>query len=195
MTGTVDRSALPTPLDAAALSQMLQQAQQNGQNAHLLPADTLDGAAVQVVEIDRTSDDTARPRQIIKLYIDARTSIVRGLDFATTDAAGAVLSTTTLRLTTFEAVDPSAAPANTFTLRAPASARVILAQAGPQHLSVAQAMAVQAMSPAPLLVGSRVTLRDVQVRHLVDGTAVGYLYGPDTHFLGVYVVTNRFGAV
>ncbi len=195
MTGTVDRSALPTPLDAAALAQVVQQAQQNGQDARLLPADTLDGATVQVVEIDRTSDDTARPHQIIKLYIDAHTSIVRGLDFATTDAAGAVLSTTTLRLATFEAVDPSVVPANTFTLRAPASARVILTQAGPQRMSVAQAMAVQAMSPVPLLVGSRVALRDVQVGYLADGMAVGYLYGPDTHFLGVYVVTNRFGAV
>jgi len=196
VTGTVDHASLPSPLDVAGLAQLVQQAQQGGQGARLLPAQTLDGVAVQVVEVDRATDDAAHQRQKIRVYIDAKTSIVRGLNFETDDATGVVQGTTTVHLTTFEIVDPSAVPANTFALHAPASARVIPSRTGSHHVAIAQAMAAQVAAPAPLLAGPLTRLRDVQIGYLAGSTAVGYLYGPDDrHFLSVFVVTDRRGAV
>ncbi len=71
----VDQVGLPNPLDAAALTQYIQTAQQGGgAGIHLLASTTIDGHSVAAVGIQQPNNETAA------LYIDKQSSIIRKFD-------------------------------------------------------------------------------------------------------------------
>lgn len=183
------------PSGMAYARQMLLAAQHdNGQNARLLPDQTLDGVAVHVVAIDNLGPTTVpavagfTPQRLTTtLYIDAQSYAIHGMDL--NEVAGNSSSPIiAMRVTRYETVPPAQVAADTFALGAPATAQVWhpgpvppqVAQAHTLASSVAGAVAV-AGQPALLLSGNIAGLRfhgvaaDIQQ----DGiTITDYSYGP-----------------
>ncbi len=122
--------------NAAGLYSLVQAASQGGaQRARLLPQQTLDGYIVDVVEIDQPHG-----QQIEKLYIDARTYVLREVDVATVTAAHVTLEAFTIHLLRSDITPLSSLPARTFALDAPATARAVPVFHS-ESVSVAQAVA------------------------------------------------------
>ncbi|HZS88920.1 MAG TPA: hypothetical protein VFE42_15710 [Chloroflexota bacterium] len=109
-------------LDGAGLTQELSAlAQRSPQQVQLLPRQTLDGTTVDVIQINGWSD---RPAQRTTFYFDAQSFLLRGFDAASFDSSYPTPSWQ-VRLTGYNTVAGSAVPANTFTLNAPADARIV----------------------------------------------------------------------
>ena len=107
--------------DGATVARYLNAPSQQ-QGVQLLPEQTLDGHAVDVVQVDGGPD---RPALRTTLYFDARTYLLRGFDAAGIDSSYPI-PTWQARLRNETAMPASSVPPQTFTLNAPATARVDL---------------------------------------------------------------------
>ncbi len=188
----VDQVGLPNPLDAAALTQYIQTAQQGGgAGIHLLASTTIDGHSVAAVGIQQPNNETAA------LYIDKQSSIIRKFDLTRDGDPQPLVS---LHLVAYEEAPLSSVPAPTFTLNAPSSAHAVVSpdgssQMGTQHVSMAQAVALP-NRPSILLSGDAGGLRLNDVRYVGTPTAsfVNYIYAlSPTKVLGVNIVTEEPG--
>jgi hypothetical protein len=90
---------------------------QAGPGARLLPQQTVDGHAVDVVQVDGGPN---APALRTTLYFDAQTYLLRGFDAVGTDPSYAMPSWRA-RLTSEESMPVSSAPADVFKLNAPAA--------------------------------------------------------------------------
>ncbi len=129
---------IPNPFDTASLRQFVLDAQQGtNKEARVLPQQTLDGAAVYVVQVTHTppSDPQANattPHQYaVTLYIDQGSYAVHKIDIAVVNTAGNVVSSTTLQVVRHEVVPATDVPMRIFSLHAPAGTRVIRAPGMP----------------------------------------------------------------
>lgn len=132
-------------------------------NLRVAASQHLDGRLVDVV-VDSTAPDdivpapgTSQPtpyRQETYYYIDAHTYVFRGMDVFHITPNGKTTRTDYLRVLTFEVVTPSAVPAHSFDLHAPAGVQTMYQTSLPQPcpLSVRQAVASAPLS-SPLLGG------------------------------------------
>jgi len=140
---------------------------------HLLPAQTMAGAPVDVVEIGTRADATI-------LYIDARTYVIRGVDEVESwSGHGQRHLALSMRLLRHAVVAPAAIPAGTFALAAPAGVPVLHPTPTTQLLDVATAVR---QSPAPVPVLGRdlwgLRLQAVtRTRLIARAAAIEYVYG------------------
>jgi hypothetical protein len=95
-------------------------APQSPQRIQLLPQQTLDGHLVDVVRVDGWTD---RPAQRTILYFDAESYLLRGFDASSLDPSYPTPSWQ-VRLSAAATMAATAVPSGTFTLNAPATARV-----------------------------------------------------------------------
>jgi len=181
------------PSGMASARQLLVSAQQHGgQNARRLPDQTLGGMRVAVVALDDlvpvpgpVSAGVTPQHLTATLFIDPQTYALRGADLQ--EVVGSTSSPViSMRVTMVAAVPLSQAPAETFTLGAPATAQVW--QPAPPRVvkehtvahTVAQAVAMPD-HPALLLSGNVAGLRFHVVGAITqsDGTTItDYGYGP-----------------
>jgi len=107
--------------DGATVARYLNAPSQQ-QGVQLLPEQTLDGHAVDVVQVDGGPD---RPALRTTLYFFARTYLLRGFDAAGIDSSYPI-PTWRVRLASETTMPASSVPPHTFTLNAPPAARVDL---------------------------------------------------------------------
>jgi hypothetical protein len=107
--------------DGTTVAQYLNRPDQQ-QGVRRLPDTTLDGHAVDVVQVDGGPN---RPALRTTLYFDAKTYVLRGFDATATDASYPIPSWQA-RLASETTMPASSAPTTTFTLGAPDDARVAL---------------------------------------------------------------------
>jgi hypothetical protein len=109
--------------DGASVTQELSTfATQSPQRVQLLPQQTLDGHTVDVIEVDGWTD---RPAQRTTFYFDAQSYLLRGFDAVSRDPSYPTPSWQA-RLNRYTTMPATAVPPHTFTLNAPATARVVL---------------------------------------------------------------------
>lgn len=107
--------------DGASVTQQLSAlAAQSPQRVQLLPQQTLDGHAVDVIEVDGWIN---RPAQRTIFYFDAQSYALRGFDASSLDPSYA-MPTWQARLLSATSLPAAAVPPGTFTLNAPATAQV-----------------------------------------------------------------------
>jgi hypothetical protein len=108
-------------LDGAGVAQELSVlAQRSPQQIHLLPEQALGGNEVDVLQVDGWAD---APGMRTTFYFDSHSSLLRGFDAESIDPSYPT-SSWQVRLTGYSTMAAVAAPANVFTLNAPADARV-----------------------------------------------------------------------
>jgi hypothetical protein len=113
--------------DAASATQELSTlATQSPQRVQLLPQQTLDGHTVDVIEVDGW---TNRPAQRTTFYFDAQSYVLRGFD-ATSQDPSYPMPSWQVRLRSYATMPAADVPPHTFTLNAPATARVQLPDLG-----------------------------------------------------------------
>lgn len=133
-TNPLPTGATPWTRDPSGLAyarQVLLAAQQNhGPTVRLLPAQTLNGVAVDVVAVDIAQPASPLPlagftpqHLTATFYIDAQTYALRGMDLSELTAA-APAPIVTMRVTGRDALPLASVPAATFALDAPADAQV-----------------------------------------------------------------------
>lgn len=130
---------------------------------------TLDGVAVNVVDISRAGVDLApetapAPYHVtVRLYIDARTFVIRGQDIVRIPAQGPPHPEVSLRMVRYEVL-PAAVADRVFQLRVPATTRITRTSLPPPScvLTVAQAVALP-HQPALLLSGPPPRVRLVRI--------------------------------
>lgn len=146
-------------------------------NVKLLPRQTFDGTAVDVVDVTVAIFKT-------RLYIDPTDGAIRGWDEALSTAPNGQLMMS-VRVTQREVVPLSATSAALFTLGAPATATVYQPLDAYPHPTVAQAVALSG-SQAPLLAGDAhgFRLRDIIVSRLPERTIIDYQYEAHPRHLG-----------
>src|SRR5207248_8532033 len=125
--------------------------------------------------VARTPSESTAAQKIVTFYIDAHSYILRRVEITTGPTRSA--PTFTLRFVAYGTVPLSRVPPHTFTLNAPATARVVVPVNHVQQLSVAQAVALPAM-PAPLLSGAPdgLRLRWINEAVLPQVTVLRYAY-------------------
>lgn len=96
------------------------------QRVRLLPQQTLDGYTVDAIEVDGW---TNRPAQRTIFYVDAQSYVLRGFDASSQDPSYPMPSWQA-RLNSYTTMPAAAVPSGTFTLNAPATARVHLPDLG-----------------------------------------------------------------
>ncbi len=139
---------------------------------HLLPARTVAGAPVDVVEIGTRAEATI-------LYIDARTYAIRGVDEVESwSGHGRRHLALSMRLLRRVVVAPAAIPGGTFALAVPAGVPVLRPTPATQLLDVATAVR---QSPAPVPVLGRdirgLRLQAVtRTRLIARAAAIEYVY-------------------
>ena len=178
--GQVSPLGVPNPLDQAAITQFTQQTQQDAfarTAATVLPRQVLGGHAVNVVHIDRRN----LARDIVTLYVDAQSSLVRRITSERVDDNGQIQPAWQEDLLDYQTVPSGSAPADAFTLNAPPTARQILTPdhmppSGTHDIPLAQALALP--GPAPLLTAppDRLSLSQVAYTGLPSTVIVTYLY-------------------
>jgi hypothetical protein len=127
------QQVIPDPFDPASLRQFVLDAQRGvGRGVHLLPQQTLDGAAVYVVQVvhtlpvDPRADAAKTTHQFTTtLYVRADTYAIRKLEIASDNAKGEFLSSSTAQIMQHEVIPLTDVPAQTFSLRAPSGTKVI----------------------------------------------------------------------
>jgi len=131
-TNPLPAGATPWTRDPSGLAyarQVLLAAQQNqGPHVRLLPAQTLNGVAVDVVAVDIAQPASPPPlagftpqHLTATFYIDAQTYALRGMDLSELTAPAPIV---TMRVTGRDTLPLASVPAATFALDAPASAQV-----------------------------------------------------------------------
>lgn len=106
--------------DGASIARYLSSLAPRSPNVRLLSPQTLDDHSVDVVEVDGWAN---RPGQRTILYFDAQSYLLRGFDASSLDPSYPTPSWQ-VRLSAGATMDASAVPSGTFTLNAPATARV-----------------------------------------------------------------------
>ncbi len=117
------------PQDLGALRGLLMTAATKDE-AHLLPQQPIDGRLVDVVQVVHrwpvTVDGVSIPSsrdgatmETLTFYIDAASSVLRGVDERDQNARGATVATGRLRVVTYEVIPAAEAPADTFTYTPP----------------------------------------------------------------------------
>lgn len=181
---------VPNPLDQAAITQFIQQTQDasSGMTATVLPQQVLGGQTVNVVRIDRRG----RARDIVTLYIDAHTSLVRRITSDRVDDNGQTQPAWQEDLLDDQTVPSGSVPADAFTLNAPPTARQILTPdqgppSGTREIPLAQALSLP--GPAPLLTAhpDGLSLSHVYDTGLPSAVIVTYLYTNRAEELGINV--------
>lgn len=128
------------------------------QQVHLLPQQTLDGHTVDVIEVDGWTNG---PAQRTTFYVDAQSYMLRGFDAASRDPSYPMPSWQ-VRLGSYAAMPAAAVSPHTFTLDAPATARVArLDLADPVTVASLQA-SYTAACHAGATVNLKVLLRSAQ---------------------------------
>lgn len=197
-TGAVspESPVLAHPFDAASLAQVVPAlAQGADQTARLLPPQTLDGSTVDVVEVNRTDTAGDTTPRTVTLYVDAHTYVLRRLDVTTGTAPS--ISSATVQLVRYATVPLADVPAHTFTLNAPATARVVGPPADPQQLGTQPLSVVQAVAlpngPALLLSGltDGLRLRRIFYTRQPQGAVVSYAYHGAQKDLGVTISSGH----
>jgi hypothetical protein len=108
-------------LDGAGIAQSLGALQQRSpQRVQLLPEQTLDGVRVDVLQVDGWTD---RPAQRTTFYFDAQSYLLRGFDAVSNDPSYPTAAWQA-RLSSYATAPAVSVPAQTFTLNAPATARI-----------------------------------------------------------------------
>jgi hypothetical protein len=108
-------------LDSAGLAQALSTlAQHSPQQVRLLPGQTIDGNAVNVLQVDGWAD---APGMRTTFYFDGQSFELRGFDAESIDPSYPTASWQ-VRLTSYTTVAASDVPSTAFTLNAPADSRV-----------------------------------------------------------------------
>jgi hypothetical protein len=107
--------------DGATVARYLNAPDQQ-QEVQRLPDQTLDGHAVDVVQVDGGAN---RPALRTTLYFDAYSYVLRGFDTTSIDSSYPI-PTWQVRLTSSSTTPAAAVPAHTFTLNAPADASIQL---------------------------------------------------------------------
>lgn len=181
------------PLGVAPRQLILAVQRDKLQNVRLLPQQSFDGATVYVVESSYT--DLAPPgapetgvrlsRHIFRLYIDAGTYAIQGMDSLQVDAGAAPRIVENMRVTKRETMALSSLAAGAFALHAPASARVV--RSSYDLLSVAQALA-RPDEPAPLLADDAQGLRlqQITLEHTSRYNDLTYDYQNGLSFPGAF---------
>jgi len=150
-------------------------------SVRLLPQQTLDGVAVNVVEVDGW---TNRPAQRTIFYFDAQSSVLRGFDAGSLDPSYPT-PFWQVRLSSNQAMAATAAPPGAFALNAPASATIHpLDLGGPTFATVASTVAATCHTTAGLkqiLLSGQSLLASCQGSNpsLTIGALVTALAGPD----------------
>jgi len=119
------------------------------QTLRLLPPQMLGGVAVNVVDVSTAlvtlapGKEPVQYHQRVRLYIDARTFVIRGEDIARIPTHGLAQLEVSLRIMRYEVL-PLSAAARVFQLRVPATAHIIRNLLPPQPclLTVAEAVAL-----------------------------------------------------
>jgi hypothetical protein len=150
--------------DGASAAQSLSAlAKDSPQQVRLLPRQTLDGATVDVIEVDGW---TERPAQRTTLYFDAQTYVLRGFDTSSLDASYPTPSWQA-RLSSYENMAATAVPPHTFALDAPSTATIHpLDLGGPEFSTFTAAIATtchSAVNPKELLRSGQSLLAGCQV--------------------------------
>jgi hypothetical protein len=108
-------------LDGASVAQELSAlAQRSPGQVQVLPPQTLDGISVDVLQVNGWTD---APAMRTTFYFDAQSFVLRGFDTVSIDPAYPT-PTWQVRLEGYTTVDAAAVPPHTFTVNAPADARV-----------------------------------------------------------------------
>lgn len=137
------KAILFQPEDPAALRDMVLHASQ-APNTELLPKETLNGRAVDVVRVTYREPDVvngspvklpayAPKTETFTFYIDASTYLVQRLDELDVNAGGATVGTATIAVSTHETMPASQVPAGTFTFTSPPGARIVHCTAPENH--------------------------------------------------------------
>jgi len=152
----------------------------------LLPAQTVAGAPVDVVEIGAPADATI-------LYIDARTYAIRGVDEVESwSGHGQRHLALRMRLLRHAVVAPAVIPAGTFALAAPAGVTVLHPTPTIQLLDVATAVH-QSPTPVPVLGRDIWGLRLQAITReqlIARAAAIDYVYGtPAADLVGLKRLT------
>jgi len=117
------------PQDLGSLRGLLMTAATKDET-HLLPQQTIDGRLVDVVQVVHRWPDIVNGVSIpssrdgatmetLTFYIDAASSVLRGVDERDQNARGATVATGRLRVVTYEVIPAADAPADTFTYTPP----------------------------------------------------------------------------
>lgn len=146
---------LPTGvLDGAGIAQVLATLQQRSpQRVQLLPEQTLDGVQVDVIQVEGWTD---RPAQRTTFYFDAQSYLLRGFD-AVSDDPSYPTPAWQARLSAYAGMPAASVPARTFSLDAPATARVY---AGSPDLGIFAAACHSASNPKDILKAGQESLLD-----------------------------------
>ncbi|HVC80382.1 MAG TPA: hypothetical protein VNL35_07785 [Chloroflexota bacterium] len=157
-------------------------------SVRLLPQQTLDGFAVNVVEVDGW---TNRPAQRTIFYFDAQTSVLRGFDASSLDPSYPI-PLWQVRLSSSQTMAAAAVPPGAFALGAPASATIHpLDLGGPAFASVASTMTATCHDAAnPTLARSLTSPEDSPYHWRMHGR---FFSGTAIHGLSCF--THRFTRV
>ncbi|MDB5059808.1 MAG: hypothetical protein JWO59_3280 [Chloroflexi bacterium] len=179
------------PYSAVKLRQMVLAVQRGpAEYVRLLPAQTLDGAVVDVLKVTYPEKGAAQSHPYSLLYVDPHAYTIRGMDFISIDASGNAVLDSSMRVSLSETMPLSSTPAEAFAFTPPAAATVaVLAPYCTippvnQPISVAQSVAERAV-PSLLLSGDAAGLKLQRISRYVvletttngiKGTTVMYNY-------------------